>query len=262
MKSPAPKVPARILRGPPGNFQEWDGNHGVRGNGKARETNDSELENSISLPSIYGSSDVPLCGPQYGFSSLALRQQTSGAVEGSRTQAEALPLEASQPRVFTFQQSKSCQPGPTYSKKFDGSTFKYVDKNLQSSRHHTHVFRNTKREPYDSQSPSRNLSFGSSSTNETVPSAPQNVIEGPPPTSCIICTEDFSSTTRQPRWISSSCLHHPSVCYGCVEKSIKIDLDSKIWNQIKCPECGITLIYDDIRRLADPDTFARYFSRN
>ena len=128
MNSPAPKVPARILGGPPGNFQEWDGNHGVRGNGKARETNDSEIENSISLPSIYGGFDVPLCGPQYGFSSLALRQQTSSAVEGSRTQAEILPLEASQPRGFTFQQSKSSQPGPTYSKKVDGSTFKCVDK--------------------------------------------------------------------------------------------------------------------------------------
>ena len=92
MNSPAPKMPARILGGPPGNFQEWDGNHGVRGDGKARETNDSKMENSISLPSIYGGSDVPLCGPQYGFSSLSLRQQTSSAVKRSRTQAEILPF--------------------------------------------------------------------------------------------------------------------------------------------------------------------------
>lgn len=266
MNSPAPKLPARILGGPPGNFQEWDGNHGIRGDGKARETNDSEMENTISLPSIYGSSDVPLCGPQYGFSSLSLRQQTSGGVTRPRTQAETLRSKASQPRGFTSEDSKPSQPGPSsrvpnYSRNFDGSTFKYVDKS-QPARHHTHLFRNTIREPYDSQSPSQNSSPGSSSTYETASSAPQNVIEGPSPTSCIICTEDFSSTTRQPPWISSSCLHHPSVCYGCLEKSIKIDLDSKIWNQIKCPECGITLIYDDIRRLADPDTFARYFSRN
>ncbi len=128
MNSPAPKVPARILGGPPGNFQEWDGNHGVRGDGKARETNDSKMENSISLPSIYGGSDVPLCGPQYGFSSLSLRQQTSSAVKRPRTHAETLPFGASQPRGFTSQDSKPSQPGPIYSKKFDGSTFKYVDK--------------------------------------------------------------------------------------------------------------------------------------
>jgi hypothetical protein len=35
-------------------------------------------------------------------------------------------------------------------------------------------------------------------------------------------------------------------------------LDTKIWNQITCPECSAHLIYDDIQRLADPETFSRY----
>ncbi len=127
MNSPAPRMSARMPGGPPGDFQEWDGNHEVRGNGKARETDDSEVEDSISLPSIYGSFDVPLCGPQYGFSSLSLRQQTCGAVKRPRTQVETLPLEASQTRGFTSQDSNSSQPGPSsrvanYSRKLDGST--------------------------------------------------------------------------------------------------------------------------------------------
>lgn len=83
-------------------------------------------------------------------------------------------------------------------------------------------------------------------------------ISEPPPTSCIICTEDFGGSIMPPGWISLACLHHPSVCCECLAKCIKSDLESKIWSQIKCPECKTLLIYEDIKRLADPETFSRY----
>lgn len=78
------------------------------------------------------------------------------------------------------------------------------------------------------------------------------------PTSCMICIEDFSDITRAPGRISQECRHKPAVCTGCISRSIKIDLETKIWDQIKCPECKILLNYDDIKRLADPVTFSRY----
>jgi hypothetical protein len=78
------------------------------------------------------------------------------------------------------------------------------------------------------------------------------------PTSCIICTDDFSATLRPPEWISVSCLHEPSVCCECLARWIKSDLESKIWNQITCPECKTLLVYEDIQRLADRETFAKY----
>lgn len=78
------------------------------------------------------------------------------------------------------------------------------------------------------------------------------------PTSCIICTDDFSATLKPPMWISVSCLHKPSVCCGCLAMWIKSDLESKIWNQLTCPECKTLLAYEDIQRLADPETFAKY----
>ncbi|KAG9233804.1 hypothetical protein BJ875DRAFT_377830 [Amylocarpus encephaloides] len=78
------------------------------------------------------------------------------------------------------------------------------------------------------------------------------------PTSCIICTEDFSGEVRPPPWISLACLHEPSVCLGCLSKYIKHDLKNKIWNQLSCPECKALLIYEDIKRLADSETFAKY----
>ncbi|PMD43841.1 hypothetical protein L207DRAFT_266620 [Hyaloscypha variabilis F] len=78
------------------------------------------------------------------------------------------------------------------------------------------------------------------------------------PGSCIICTEDFTGDVWPPALISMHCLHPPSVCCVCLEKYIKNELDSKIWNQIKCPECPIQLVYEDIKRLADEETFSRY----
>jgi hypothetical protein len=78
------------------------------------------------------------------------------------------------------------------------------------------------------------------------------------PKSCIICTDDFSATLKPPGRITISCTHEPSVCCGCMALCIKSDLESKIWNQITCPECKTLLVYEDIRRLADPETFAKY----
>ena len=77
------------------------------------------------------------------------------------------------------------------------------------------------------------------------------------PESCVVCTEEFSATVRPPAWISLGCLHEPSTCTSCISKSIRSDLDNKIWNQIKCPECDTLLIYEDVRRFADPETCLR-----
>jgi hypothetical protein len=80
----------------------------------------------------------------------------------------------------------------------------------------------------------------------------------PLPTSCLICTEEFRGTVVPPAWITVACLHGPSVCTECLAECIKSDLENKIWNQIKCPECESLLIHEDIERLADPATFSRY----
>jgi len=48
------------------------------------------------------------------------------------------------------------------------------------------------------------------------------------------------------------------MCMGCLAKCIKSDLDSKMWNQIGCPECKAVLTYEEIQQFADEETFARY----
>lgn len=40
--------------------------------------------------------------------------------------------------------------------------------------------------------------------------------------------------------------------------SIRSDLNSKLWTEIRCPECRELLDYVDIQKYADKETFARY----
>lgn len=77
------------------------------------------------------------------------------------------------------------------------------------------------------------------------------------PTFCIICEEDFTPEFTPPAWITLACEHTPTICKKCMTRSIASDLENKIWNQIACPECPALLEYEDIRRLADAESFAR-----
>ncbi|OJJ62540.1 hypothetical protein ASPSYDRAFT_143131, partial [Aspergillus sydowii CBS 593.65] len=76
---------------------------------------------------------------------------------------------------------------------------------------------------------------------------------------CIICLEPFGPDgVKAPDTLSIACQHTPSVCYICLAKSIKHDLEAKFWNEIKCPECKTLFVHEDIKRFADEETFARY----
>ncbi|KAL2827555.1 hypothetical protein BDW59DRAFT_160198 [Aspergillus cavernicola] len=75
---------------------------------------------------------------------------------------------------------------------------------------------------------------------------------------CIICLESFSGPVTAPDSISIACQHPTSVCSTCLAKSIKHDLETKFWDEIKCPECKTLLIHENIERFADKETFTRY----
>lgn len=74
---------------------------------------------------------------------------------------------------------------------------------------------------------------------------------------CSICT-DTKEDILFPRFSpTASCLHPPTACLECLERSIRSDLTSKIWTDIRCPECREFLDYTDIQRYADEETFKR-----
>lgn len=58
--------------------------------------------------------------------------------------------------------------------------------------------------------------------------------------------------------VTKACTHEPTTCLACVATSIRTDLNSRLWNEIKCPECRETLEYDDVQRFADDETKERY----
>ncbi|KAL7941676.1 hypothetical protein V8C42DRAFT_334447 [Trichoderma barbatum] len=75
---------------------------------------------------------------------------------------------------------------------------------------------------------------------------------------CLICT-DTKEDILFPRFSpTASCTHAPTACLECLERSIRSDLTSKIWTDIRCPECRELLDYTDIQRYADGETFKRY----
>jgi hypothetical protein len=75
---------------------------------------------------------------------------------------------------------------------------------------------------------------------------------------CIICLEPFASSVLAPPAVTMACQHPPSVCYGCLAKSIKHDLETKFWDEIKCPECKVLFTHEDVKKFADEATFERY----
>jgi hypothetical protein len=77
---------------------------------------------------------------------------------------------------------------------------------------------------------------------------------------CIICLEPFASSVLAPPTVTMACQHPPSVCYGCLAKSIKHDLETKFWDEIKCPECKVLFTHEDVKKFADEATFERYVS--
>ncbi|KAL6885182.1 hypothetical protein HDV57DRAFT_417085 [Trichoderma longibrachiatum] len=75
---------------------------------------------------------------------------------------------------------------------------------------------------------------------------------------CSICA-DTKEPILFPRFSpTASCEHPPTACLECLEQSIRSDLTSKIWTDIRCPECRGLLDYTDIQRYADEETFKRY----
>jgi hypothetical protein len=74
---------------------------------------------------------------------------------------------------------------------------------------------------------------------------------------CIICAETKEVSSFPIFSITASCTHQPATCLECVETSIQSDLNSKIWTEIRCPECSEYLEYVDIQKYADEITFGR-----
>ncbi|KAM0343649.1 hypothetical protein ACHAPU_008401 [Fusarium lateritium] len=75
---------------------------------------------------------------------------------------------------------------------------------------------------------------------------------------CVVCV-DTKHVDAFPRFsVTATCAHSPSTCLDCVQLSIESDLSTKLWTEIRCPECRELLEYADIQRYANQQTFTKY----
>ncbi|TIC96986.1 E3 ubiquitin-protein ligase RNF19B [Colletotrichum higginsianum] len=75
---------------------------------------------------------------------------------------------------------------------------------------------------------------------------------------CPICAETRDPASFPVLSVTPTCTHPPEACLDCLQTSIRSDLNSKLWTEIRCPECREPLEYVDIQKYADEETFARY----
>ncbi|KAF7954192.1 hypothetical protein EAE96_005323 [Botrytis aclada] len=74
---------------------------------------------------------------------------------------------------------------------------------------------------------------------------------------CSICVEDLVITDF-PHQISAECTHDPTCCNSCLSRYIGVQIESKEWDQIRCPECPVLLSFDNVKLFASEADFVRF----
>ncbi|OCL11781.1 hypothetical protein AOQ84DRAFT_335379 [Glonium stellatum] len=57
---------------------------------------------------------------------------------------------------------------------------------------------------------------------------------------------------------TAACTHEVQVCKECLTVWIESEFQSKVWDQIRCPDCRSQMQYEDIRKYAPPTIFRKY----
>lgn len=74
---------------------------------------------------------------------------------------------------------------------------------------------------------------------------------------CSICAETLALAEFAVSQISEQCNHPPGACLECIRSSIRFDLETKQWDQIRCLECRALMDYHHVKKYADEETFNR-----
>ncbi|KAL4946806.1 hypothetical protein BDV06DRAFT_635 [Aspergillus oleicola] len=181
---------------------------------------------------------IPVFGRQFGIA------PTSIIREPPKKEPEPEPEPVSEPLVQP-------QPTNTTDPKSPEAIFQQVDEELEAL--YTNYLKSSGKKKTSTTDPTKKVKRWKTKSVLKTKTADRG------PAACIICLEPFSADgVRAPDTLSIACQHTPSVCYICLAKSIKHDLETKFWDEIKCPECNTLFIHDDVKRFADEETFTRY----
>lgn len=91
--------------------------------------------------------------------------------------------------------------------------------------------------------------IGSSDTTDTA--TQEGLIQ------CCVCMENRETEYYPTIPITDNCWHPNLTCLRCLEYSIASDHSSKMWDDIRCPQCAQHLSYQNVKNFADENTFAQ-----
>lgn len=75
---------------------------------------------------------------------------------------------------------------------------------------------------------------------------------------CLVC-DDAKYADHFPSTKEVSSHHHgANVCRDCYLSHVKVEIDSKQWDEIACPECTATLSCEEVKSMTSTGSFVKY----
>ncbi|THX55694.1 hypothetical protein D6D06_04768 [Aureobasidium pullulans] len=75
---------------------------------------------------------------------------------------------------------------------------------------------------------------------------------------CTVCDTNKGSNQFPSLTKVSSHDHEANVCRACYMVHIQVEIDSKMWDQVACPECAVLLGYEEVKNMTDAENFTKY----
>jgi hypothetical protein len=75
---------------------------------------------------------------------------------------------------------------------------------------------------------------------------------------CVVCVETLKRRDFPKSRITGICNHEPTACKPCIAQHISVQLETRTWDRLSCPECPALMAYADVRKFATAETFQRY----
>jgi hypothetical protein len=74
---------------------------------------------------------------------------------------------------------------------------------------------------------------------------------------CVVCDTKKHFNQFPGHAKVSSHDHGANICRPCYVRHLQVEIDSKTWNEVACPECPVRLTYNEVENMANAEDFAK-----
>lgn len=75
---------------------------------------------------------------------------------------------------------------------------------------------------------------------------------------CIICDSE-KAINQFPKWRRVSFHDHGSnTCRPCFLRHVEVQIDTRNWDEVSCPECNVVLAFHEVKNMTNKDYFDKY----